>query len=121
MPNRRTLLMGLMTFFLSQAKRIPRRFSPYETWDSPREAGSGRHASEFGRPAPTTKAYDWLLSTDSKEDPSMVIRLQYSRWVTPSCVYNQPGQYTLSIGRPNDANIVMAEMRQMVVVWKIVE
>ena len=34
----------------------------------------GLHASQFGRPAPTTKVYDWLLlSTDSKEDPNMVI------------------------------------------------
>ena len=36
-------------------------------------------------------------------------------------VYNQPGQYASSIGKPNDANIIMAEMRQMVVVWKTVE
>ena len=28
-------------------------------------------------------------------------------------VYKQPGQYASSIGRPNDANIIMAEMRQM--------
>ena len=28
-------------------------------------------------------------------------------------VYNHPGQYASSIGRPNSANIIMAEMRQM--------
>ena len=25
-------------------------------------------------------------------------------------VYNQPGQYASSIGRPNDANVIMGEM-----------
>ena len=26
-------------------------------------------------------------------------------------VYNQPGQYASPIGRPNDANVIMGEMR----------